>query len=786
MIGRTLAHYRITAKIGAGGMGEVYRATDTKLGRDVALKVLPADVASDRDRLDRFRREAMALAALDHPGIVTVHSVEEAEGIHFLTMQLVDGEPLDRLIPEHGMAPDRLLAIACQLAEALSVAHEKGIVHRDLKPGNVMVTSGGQVKILDFGLAKMTAAPSDEDLGGDMPTLAMTRAGAVLGTMPYMSPEQASGRAVDPRTDIFSLGVLLYEMATGRLPFPEREPAQLLASILTRDPRPPHELNGSVSPGLEAVTLKSLEKDPERRYPTAGALSADLRRLNEPGSQRIRPGAARRWGLLAGGAVLVAALLLGVGTRLGGLRERLSGGGGPRIRSLAVLPLENLSADPEQDYFAAGMTEELTTDLARIGALKVISRTSMMRFRGSRKSIPEIARELGVDAVVEGSVLREGNRVRINAQLIDGESDKDLWADSYERELRSVLSLQGEIAAAVARSVRVALTPAERSRLSRSRPVDPQAYDDYLKGKFLLDKMTPDGFREGLEYMQKAIAEDPSSPLFYAGLALGYSRLGHERSVAAFAKAKEAALKAQELGEPTAEMSLALGTIELYSDWDFVAAGRNLRTAVELDPSLGAAHRHYSWYLVMRLRPAAAEAEMKKALEVEPFTPLYAADLGWQYWTLGRYDEAISAAEKALELQDDFNEALAVLAFVHLDQGLDAEGVAELERLAATDPAWKWLLPYGYARAGDTAEARRALATLEAGTPRPTGAWAGWFLAAGYAAAGDDDRAFEWLEAAYRERHSFCPWLRTDPLFKPLRSDPRFRSLVERMNFPAS
>ena len=310
MIGRSLAHYRITAKIGAGGMGEVYRATDTKLGRDVALKVLPEDVASDRDGLDRFRREAMTLAALDHPGIVTVHSVEEAEGVHFLTMQLVEGESLDRLIPEHGMAPDRLLAIACQLADALSVAHDKRIVHRDLKPGNVMVTRSGQVKILDFGLAKMGAAPSGEGFKQDMPTLAMTSAGTVLGTMPYMSPEQVSGRAVDPRTDIFSLGVVLYEMATGRLPFPDREPAQLLSSILTRDPRPPHELNGSISSGLEAVILKSLEKDPERRYPSAGALSGDLRRLSEPGAspEKIRPGSTRRWLLFAGAALLVAAL----------------------------------------------------------------------------------------------------------------------------------------------------------------------------------------------------------------------------------------------------------------------------------------------------------------------------------------------------------------------------------------------------------------------------------------------------------------------------------------------
>ena len=789
MIGRTLAHYRITAKIGAGGMGDVYRATDTKLGRDVALKILPEAVASDRDRLDRFRREAMALAAVDHPGIVTVYSVEEAEGVHFLTMQLVEGEPLDRLIPDHGMAPDRLLAIACQLADALSVAHERGIVHRDLKPGNIMVTGDGRVKILDFGLAKMSAAPSGEGFKRDMPTLAMTRAGTILGTMPYMSPEQASGRAVDPRSDIFSLGVVLYEMATGRLPFSDREPAQLLAAILTRDPKPPRELNGDVSSGLEAIILKSLEKDPERRHPSAGALGGDLRRLSEPEAspETIRPGSTRRWLLLAGGVLLVTALLVVVGNGVGGLRGRLSGaGGGPKIRSLAVLPLENLSADPEQDYFAAGMTEELTTDLARIGALKVISRTSMRRYKGSRKSVPQIARELGVDAIVEGSVLREGDRVRINAQLIDAKSDRGLWADSYERELRSVLSLQGEIAGAVARSVRVALTPAESSRLARSRPVDPQAYDDYLKGKFLLDKMTPEGFEAGLEYMQKAIAEDPENPLFYAGLALGYCRLGHERSVAAFAKAKEAALKAEELGEPTAEMYLALGSVELYSDWDFVAAEEDLRRAVELDPSSGAAHRNYSWYLVMRLRPDEALAEMRKALEVAPLTPLYYADLGWQHWTLGRDDEAIAETDKALELQENFNEALAVRAFAHLDQGQGAKAIAEGETLAAADPAWKWVLPYVYARGGEVDKARRTLDAFETGTPKPTGAWAGWFLAAGYAAVADGDRAFEWLEAAHRERHSFCPWLRTDPLFRPLRSDPRFRSLVERMNFPQS
>jgi len=765
-------------------MGEVYRAVDGKLGREVALKILPAEVAADPERLDRFRREAQALAALDHPGIVTVFSVEEAEGVHFLTMQLVEGSSLDRLIPEDGMPDANLLDIASQLTGALEAAHAKGIVHRDLKPANVMVTEDGRVKILDFGLAKMTA-PADATVDAEMPTLAMTREGIVLGTMPYMSPEQAAGRPLDQRTDIFSLGVMLYEMATGHRPFAGTEPSQLIAAILTDDPAPPHELNGAISPGLESVILKALQKDPDQRYQSASAVAEDLERLSRPGAVLRLPRRANvpSWAVAATGLVLLLALLITLNGF--GLRDRLFGHGGmPQIRSLAVLPLTNLSNDEKQEYFADGMTDELTTDLARIGALKVISRSSMMRYKDSKKSVPEIAKEVHVDAIVEGTVLREGNRVRITAQLVDARTAQDLWADSYERELRSVLSLQGEIAGTVADRIRIAVTPAERTRLAKARPVDPQAYDDYLKGRFFLDKMTPEGFDKGLAYMQKAIDRDPTKSLFYSGLSLAYSRLGHERDVAAFVKAKQAATKAEQLGEPTAEMYLALGVVELYSDWDFNAAGKDLRQAIQLNPSLGAAHRHYSWYLVMRRQPEAGVAEMKKALEVEPLSPLYYADLGWQYWSLGRQDEAIAEARKSLELQTDFDEGLAVLAFANLKKGEDAAAVTAGERLAKADPAWKWLLPYIYARAGEADEAKRTLREFETGTPKPTGAWGGWFLAAGYAALGDNDHAMRWLEAAYQQRHSFCPWLRTDPMLVPLHSDPRFQELVQKMKYP--
>jgi tetratricopeptide (TPR) repeat protein len=429
------------------------------------------------------------------------------------------------------------------------------------------------------------------------------------------------------------------------------------------------------------------------------------------------------------------------------------------------------------------MTDALIADLAQIKAVKVISRTSVMHYKGTSQTLPQIAKDLGVDGIVEASVMRSGGRVRITAQLIDARRDRHLWANNYEREITDVLALQSEVVQKIAEEIRVQVTPQESERLKTTRRVNPEAYEAYLKGKFYLNKMTPEGYEKGLAYLNQAIDKDPTNPLPYAALALGYSLIGHERFPDAFARAKAAAHKAEELGEPSAEMYAALGMIKLYSDWDFAGAEKDLRRAMELNPSLGEARRDYSWYLFLIGRRDEALAEMKRAQEVEPLTPLFAADRGWQYWWTGQNDRAIEEARKSLELDPNFNEGLYVLGAVYAEKGMYAEAIAAHQKAGAVDPDWRWGLARTYAQAGRKDEARRILAKFLREKPKPTGAWAGWFLAEIYAALGEKDEAFQWLEAAYRERHSFIPWVKDNPAYAPLRDDPRFQEMVRRMNF---
>lgn len=435
-----------------------------------------------------------------------------------------------------------------------------------------------------------------------------------------------------------------------------------------------------------------------------------------------------------------------------------------------------------EDYFAAGMHEALITDLAKLGGFKrVIARSSVMRYQKTDKPLPQIARELGVEAVITGSVLRAGDRVRITAQLIKAATEENLWADRYERELRDVLSLQNEIVAAITREIKLELTPQEQARLASARPLDPEAYEAYLKGRFYLNKYTPEGFEKGLAYLQQAIEKDPANPLPYAGLALGYSLIGHEAIPDAFTRAKAAARKALELGETLAETQEALAEIKLYSAWDFAGAEQDLRRALELNPSLPDAHAHYAWYLQLAGRIDDALAEMRRAQEVDPLNPLWPAWLGWQYWEAGQLDEAIGEARKSLELNPDFPWGLYVLGAAYAQKGMYEEAMAAHEKAGAVSPAVRWPLGHTYALAGRKHEARKVAAELEK-KPTPMNAWG---LAEIYTALGEKDQAFRWLEAGFKLRFSWMPWIGIERPFEPLRSDPRFQALLRQMNLPS-
>jgi serine/threonine-protein kinase len=792
--GARLGPYEIVSPLGAGGMGEVYRARDTRLGREVAVKVLPPGFSEDADRLRRFEQEARAASALNHPNILTVHDVGTQDGAPYVVSELLEGETLRERLSSGALSSRRAVDYATQIARGLAAAHEKGIVHRDLKPENLFVTKDGRVKILDFGLAKLTR-PEKIGPTTEAPTqTAGTEPGVVMGTAGYMSPEQVRGQAADQVSDIFSLGAVLYEMLTGRRAFRGASAIETLNAILKEEPAEVSQSGRDVSPPLERITRRCLEKSREERFQSARDLAFALEEATGASASSpvaaapVRPGRSPV-SLLAtlgiGVVVLLAALMAG---NVGGIRSRILGGAAPgRIRSLAVLPLENLSHDPEQAYFADGMTEALITDLAQIRSLRVISRTSVMGYRATKKPLPQIGRELNVDAVLEGSVQRSGGRVRITAQLIEAPTDRHVWAKSYERDLRDVLSLQSEVARAVAVEIQAAVTPAEKSRLAKARPVDPEVHELDLRGRHQLNNAASEqDIRKAIGLFEQALAKDPADAPAYVGLAFGYSSLTdfYLPPRETMPRAKAAAIRALELDDTLADAHTALGWVHTAYDWEWSSAEMEFRRALELNPSSAYAHDGYANYLTVVGRSEEAVAELRRARELDPLSVGIHSDALNAFVNLKRYAEAIERARIILELDPNNPFAHAQLALVYVQTGRRSEAIAEAEKAIqnSDSPLNQATAGTALAALGETGRARRLLEQLrEVSKKRYVCPYEIGLIHVGL---GDKDEAFRWLEKGYQDRSICMQYTKQDPRMTPLHGDPRYEDLLRRLAFP--
>jgi serine/threonine-protein kinase len=797
LIGRTLGHYRIVDKIGAGGMGEVYRAHDERLDREVALKVLPAEVAADADRLARFEREAKAVAALNHPNIVTLHTIEEADGHRFITMELVTGRTLAKLIPNDGMALARVLEIAVPLADALAAAHEKGVIHRDLKPNNVMVDDDGRVKILDFGLAKLRPKPSSVE-GSEVLTETLTREGLVIGTLPYMAPEQVRGERVDVRADLYSFGVMLYEMTTGDRPFRGDTSADLASAILTDAPRPLEEQRPDLPWRMGLIVERCLEKEPKRRTQSALDLRHELEDFSQelslpsgqPASTEPPTGdglsfsqSKRRIvvGVAFAGLALVVAVLIFIFQELGAP----PGTDTPSIQSLAVLPFDNLMNDSEQEFFVDGMHEALLTDLAKMEFVRVISRTSVMRYKEAPAAITDIARELDVDAVIEGSVLRSGDRVRITAQLIDGATDEHLWAESYDRDLEDVLGLLSEVSRAISGEIHGAIASTTETAEVESAKVHPEAYEAYLRGRHALNTWGWESRVRARELFQRAIELDPDfapawSALAFTIIAEVFGAFDPERDEVMEARA--AACRARELDPDLGEAHAVLGFLSLYSDWDWPAAERELKRALELSPQDSNVRHGYADYLLVMGKLEASLEQARLGRSYDPLSPLSHQVVLYHAVMAGHYEEVIAEGRQMLEKFPDSTSPHQQIGNALWALGRYEEALAEYEIRWGPESDSYRVFSEAFERAGPNG-ASKALADRLAERSK-TEAIGPMTIAGSYAWAGEIDSAFHWLERAFDRRSASLLHTTASPQFESLHSDPRFDALMRRIGIP--
>jgi TolB-like protein len=782
--GATIGSYEIRSVLGKGGMGEVYLAHDRKLVRDVAVKTLPVEFSGDLDRLARLQREARMLAALNHPNIAAIYGLEESEGDSFLVLELVEGETLAEWLQRKGPLPwNEALSVASQMAEGLEAAHAKGITHRDIKPANVKITPEGRVKILDFGLAK--AMSPGLGSGDDAPTQATgimplgTEVGMVLGTPAYMSPEQARGGPVDQRTDIWAFGCVLYETLTGKRAFEGQSVADILGAVMAQEPD--WDALSGTPERIRELLRQCLQKHPDERLRSMTEARTVIAEV-----QAGRRGVSRRFIVTIAG-MLAAATVGAFALNVSGLRDRFVGTA-PRIRSIAVLPLRNLSGDPEQEYFSDGMTESLIGDLAKFSSLKVISRTSAMTYKSSNKPLKQIAAELGVDLVLEGSALRANNRIRVSTQLIDARTDQNLWADTYDRDFADVLLVQSEVARAVVMQIGTKVTPAEQARLNAARRVNPEAHNAYLEGQFLALRPTRPNLDAAQKYFESALEKDPNYALAHAGVAfvwMARQQLGFAAPQDSGPRVISAVQKALALDSSLPQAHYTLALQKGWVEWDFSGAETSFRKSIELDPNYPDARIFYGRLLLILKRPKEGMAQFERALELDPLNALFRTTYGQALLALGRHDDAIAQARLVLAADPGNFQAKGLVRNANISKGNfkeTLEGILK-DRIARGDQEFVEAMRPDFER-GRYREAARAAAEVaerrwrNGGNPQGIGPL--------FAMAGLPEKWLEFLEWSYEQHFAGLPEeLRTAARhFPQLERDPRYQTLLKRLGLP--